>query len=123
MAALSSSSGAAAAAATERMTCSYDKASSQRFVVANGSKSYVQQFSHMYSKRALALKAEVTKAARAKWPGVKVMSRIVSAAEEGEGAEIAIVGTAFKEMAKRPDVLDEYRDLFASADAAAEADR
>ena len=76
------------------------------------------RFSHLYNKRSLSLKGDVAAAARRKWPGVSVVERVVDAAGLDEGAEIAIVGTAFKEMAKRPDVLAEYQDLFAAADAA-----
>ena len=74
-----------------------------RFVVKN--KSFTQQFSHVYNKRLLGLKADVRRAAEERWGegvgakgggskgGVKFVDRLVNMKE---GDEWVVIGTTYK---------------------------
>ena len=108
------------ATGAERLTCAYESGATARFIVANGAKTYSQQYSHVYNKRLLALKADLVAAAEKRWPGVAVAERVVTAADAEEGAEIVVIGTAFKDMSARPDVVSDYQTLFSSATSGAD---
>ena len=74
-----------------------------RFIVKN--KSFTQQFSHVYNKRLLGLKAAVHRAAEERWGGgggaanssgeggVKFVDRLVNMKE---GDEWVVIGTTYK---------------------------
>lgn len=78
-----------------------------RFIVKN--KSFTQQFSHVYNKRLLGLKAAVHRAAEERWGGgggakgsskggVKFVDRLVNMKE---GDEWVVIGTTYKVGGKR----------------------
>eukprot|EP00752_Nemacystus_decipiens_P013042 g11537.t2 len=88
----------------------------QRFIVKN--KSFTQQFSHVYNKRLLGLKAAVRRAAEERWGGsansssgseggVKFVDRLVNMKE---GDEWVVIGTTYKAMKLRPSILNEFRE-------------
>ena len=56
------------AAQLERLATPFDAKSSHKYAVAPGQRSYVQQYSHVYNKRAAALRGELEKAARKAFP-------------------------------------------------------
>lgn len=63
-------------------------------------KSFTQQFSHVYNKRLLGLKADVRQAAEKRWgateeggKGVKFVDRLVNMKE---GDEWVVIGTTYK---------------------------
>lgn len=69
-----------------------------RFIVKK--KSFTQQFSHVYNKRLLGLKAAVRQAAEKRWGkegekgnGVKFVDRLVNMKE---GDEWVVIGTTYK---------------------------
>ena len=64
-----------------RLTAPFDAKTSHKYSVAPGQRSYVQQYSHVYNKRAAALRGELEKAARKAFPGIKIVGRVVQAAE------------------------------------------
>ena len=68
------------AAQLERLKAPFDAKSSHKYSVAPGQRSYVQQYSHVYNKRAAALRGELEKAARKAFPGIKIVGRVVQAA-------------------------------------------
>ena len=59
-----------------RLTAPFDAKSSHKYAVAPGQRSYVQQYSHVYNKRAAALRGELEKAARKAFPGIKIVGRV-----------------------------------------------
>lgn len=70
----------------------------RRFILK--SKSFTQQFSHVYNKRLLGLRAAVRKAAEDRWGGskgvkggVKFVDRLVSMKE---GDNWVVIGTTYK---------------------------
>ncbi|CAN0201650.1 unnamed protein product [Ectocarpus fasciculatus] len=83
----------------------------QRFIVKK--KSFTQQFSHVYNRRLLALKAAVRQAAEKRWGkegeggGVKFVDRLVNMRE---GDEWVVIGTTYKAMKLRPSILNEFRE-------------
>lgn len=67
-----------------------------RFIVNN--KSFTQQFSHVYNKRLLGLKAAVQRAAEGRWGGdeeggVRIVDRLVNLRE---GEVWVVIGTTYK---------------------------
>ncbi|CAM9627762.1 unnamed protein product [Scytosiphon promiscuus] len=84
----------------------------QRFIVKK--KSFTQQFSHVYNKRLLGLKAAVRQAAEKRWckegdegNGVKFVDRLVNMKE---GDQWVVIGTTYKAMKLRPSILNEFRE-------------
>jgi DNA polymerase delta subunit 2 len=95
-----------------RLATPFDAKSSHKYSVAPGQRSYVQQYSHVYNKRAAALRGELEKAARKAFPGVKVVGRVVQAAEAKGDQRLVVLGTTFKACSQRPDVIEGNRELF-----------
>ena len=94
-----------------RLSAAYEDLSG-RYRMSNEAKSYAKQYSHIYAARLFMLKSDLMERAKKRWPGARVVDRIVSASaatdDSRESDLIALVGTTFKEQA-RPNVLDEYR--------------
>ena len=95
-----------------RLATPFDAKSSHKYDVAPGQRSYVQQYSHVYNKRAAALRGELEKAARKAFPGIKVVGRVVQAAEAKGSERLVVLGTTFKACSHRPDVIEGNRELF-----------
>ena len=81
------------AAQLERLKAPFDAKSSHKYSVAPGQRSYVQQYSHVYNKRAAALRGELEKAARKAFPGIKIVGRVVQAAEAKGDQRLVVLGT------------------------------
>ncbi|CAM9590090.1 unnamed protein product [Ascophyllum nodosum] len=90
----------------------------QRFVVKT--KSFTQQFSHVYNKRLVGLKAAVRGAAEARWGGtegggdgvggsgrVRFVDRLVNMQK---GEDWVVIGTTYKAMKLRPSILNEFKE-------------
>jgi len=99
----------------ERATLAHSK-HYQRFMVKD--KQFDRQFSHIYSKRTQEMGSTVRDAARKRWgaAGIAFKERII---ELALGEEAALVGTLYKDMPKKPCVLDEYADEAEGGDDAA----
>eukprot|EP00696_Hemimastix_kukwesjijk_P018142 gnl/Hemi2/6960_TR2376_c0_g1_i1.p1 gnl/Hemi2/6960_TR2376_c0_g1~~gnl/Hemi2/6960_TR2376_c0_g1_i1.p1 ORF type:complete len:468 (-),score=140.93 gnl/Hemi2/6960_TR2376_c0_g1_i1:203-1606(-) len=68
-------------------------------------KNYEQQFSHIYFIRLVQLRPFVVEEAKARWPGLPVLERIV---ELKDGQECVVVGTLYKDMRLKPCILEEF---------------
>lgn len=105
-----------------RASCDYEDLR-DHFLLANGEKTYTQQYSHIYSSRLMMLKGDLLRVARDRWPEATVLERIVGEDATPGTTEglVAFAGTVFKEQA-RPDVLAEYRSEILHSDEVEEAD-
>ena len=90
-----------------RLATPFDAKSSHKYDVAPGQRSYVQQYSHVYNKRAAALRGELEKAARKAFPGIKVVGRVVQAAE-AKGVARGIEKGKSKEIRHREGQLTKF---------------
>lgn len=85
----------------DRFSASY-AARDERFRLKQ--RDYERQFAQLYFYRLVQMRPHVEAAARAKWPGTRVV-RVLEVPEEGE---VVIVGTLYKEGRLKPSILDEY---------------
>ena len=98
-------------AQAERGTMGSVTCRDQRFMLKD--KQFDRQFSHIYSQRTVSMRRAVVAAARKRWGAAgqggisKFKERIIDL-EVGE--EAALVGTLYKDMPKKPCVLNEYED-------------
>ena len=76
---------------------------SQRFLL-QGPRTFQRQYAQLYFCRLAALAPAARARAEAKWPGVPVVKTLGAS----EDRDVAVVGTLFKQMKLRPNVLDEY---------------
>lgn len=88
-------------AADQRLALPGFKHEYQDFVLRT--QTFTQQFAHMYYRRLDVLKKRLEPEATARWPAVPQV-RLLDAREE----PCVIIGTLFKQMAKKPDFLKEY---------------
>jgi DNA polymerase delta subunit 2 len=83
----------------------------QRFLLSK--KDFVQQFSHMYSRRLAQMKPVLMAAAAKKWEpsknDIKVLDKVIDS-EQCIDSVCCMVGTIYKEMALKPSVLDEFKE-------------
>ena len=87
----------------QRLVAEY--ADARPFVVKSAD--YTPQFSKLYMRRLEQLKPRVLELASSTWPGVHIMAKII---DVKPGQECIVVGTVFKVMEKKPNVLDEYTE-------------
>eukprot|EP00949_MAST-11_sp_MAST-11-sp1_P002108 g2108.t1 len=94
--------------AAQRTAASYEDA--KRYIV--GAPQYSSQFCNLYVGRIAKLHGRVLEAAKAKWPSVPVMSKII---DVRVGVDCVISGAVFKVMKDKPNVLDEYTEAMIMA--------
>lgn len=99
-------------AQTERVTCSYTN-NSARFRTADSlkkEKAFKTQFASIYFQRLAQMSGKLRETARARWikgkaSPPKLMSKILELAFQERSI---IIGTVYKEMTLKPNILDEY---------------
>lgn len=78
-------------------------------------RNYMQQYSHIYCKRALALRPALERHLRSRQSSLRVVDRIIGLQI---GERVGLVGTIFKEQKLKPCVLDEFTNDFIASSGA-----
>ncbi|KAH9258879.1 hypothetical protein BASA81_002943 [Batrachochytrium salamandrivorans] len=76
---------------------------------------YMQQYSHIYCKRVLALRPALEHHLRSRQSSLRIVDRIIGLKI---GEKVGLVGTIFKEQKLKPCVLDEFTNDFISSSGA-----
>lgn len=75
------------------------------------SKTYSQQYSHLYLLRLKALRERIRCRAASKWgKSLPVEEKIIDAEINQHGDECVLIGTLYKNLMLRSSVLDEFKD-------------
>lgn len=90
---------------SERADFRYEP-SYDRFLIS--SKTFNQQFCHLYLRRIESLRPILQESALEKWgPSIRIAQRII---DISENEQVIIIGTIYKEMTKKPSVLSEIEN-------------
>eukprot|EP00041_Stephanoeca_diplocostata_P028186 m.789764 g.789764 ORF g.789764 m.789764 type:complete len:484 (-) comp23324_c1_seq2:70-1521(-) len=90
----------------ERVTCTYSN-NSARFITKSIEKgtAYKTQFAQIYFQRLVQMRPSLKLAAEKKWGGVQIEKKLL---DMRAGKKCVIIGTIYKEMKLKPNILDEH---------------